>query len=370
MDLRAVTAMHGSEIAGAVADVVASGQYLHGEQTEAFCREYAGFIGTAHAVGCGNGLDALVLALGALIETGRLKPGDEVLVPANTFVASVLAITQAGLKAVPVEPDPVTLQLDAAAARAAVGERTRALMLVHLYGRNAWTEEIGKLTEEAGLILIEDNAQAHGCLTAEGRRTGSLGTIAGHSFYPGKNLGALGDGGAVTTDDAELADVVRALGNYGSRRKYVHEYRGRNSRLDEIQAAALRVKLRHLEADNELRRAVARRYYAELGVLPGITLPPTPDMRQNVFHLFPVLAAGKRERDDLREKLERQGVQTLVHYPIAVHRQACYAGELGALRLPVAESLADRELSLPISPVMTAGQVEHVIRAVRNSLLN
>lgn len=359
LDLGKVNAAHGAEIESAVMRAVRSGWYLQGQEVAGFEKEYAAYIGTAHAVGVANGLDALILMLRALIESGRLSPGDEVLVPANTYIATILAITETGLVPHLVEPDPVTLQIDPAKIEEAVGPRTKALMIVHLYGRCAYNDRIARIVSRNNLILLEDNAQAHGCFY-NGRRTGSLGLAAAHSFYPGKNLGAMGDGGAVTTNDERLATIIRALANYGSQRKYVFKYRGRNSRLDEIQAAILRVKLRHLDADNDRRRHIASIYYDSVSH-PDIIMPPTYDMRENVFHIYPVLSD---RRDELQKYLTDHGVQTLIHYPIPPHRQECYK-EWASLNLPITEKLSARELSLPISPVLTEGEVSDVI-----SLLN
>lgn len=370
-DLKAVTSLHGDEITEAVTKVAASGWYLHGEETAAFEREYAAYVGTRHCIGTGNGLDALTLILRAMIELGRLRPGDEVLVPANTFIATILAVTENGLVPVPVEPDAETLQIDGSRLAESVTGRTRVLMLVHLYGRCAMTPQIRAfLDANPQISLVEDNAQAHGCLY-EGRRTGSLGVAGGHSFYPGKNLGALGDAGAVTTDDDELADMIRSLGNYGSSKKYVFDHVGRNSRLDEIEAAVLRVKLRHLDADNDRRRAIARIYYEGLESFsrsgsrpdsPLLTIPPTPDFAGNVFHLFPVLSDF---RDSLMRHLMAAGVQTMIHYPIPPHRQRCYASEKWAQSsFPVTESLALRELSLPMHAALSDADAQTVVEAI------
>lgn len=361
LDLEKVTASHGAEIEEAVAKAVRSGWYLLGEQTRLFEEEYAGYIGTSLAVGCANGLDALTLTFRGLVELGRLHPGDEVIVPANTYIASILAITEAGLKPVLAEPDPDTMQIDASQIEGCVTPRTKALLTVHLYGRCAYDEKIKEICDRNNLLLIEDNAQAHGCIY-NGRRTGCLGLAGCHSFYPGKNLGALGDGGAVTTDDAELAHVIRALGNYGSTQKYVFDYRGRNSRLDEIQAAALRVKLRYLDEDNDRRRHIADIYYDGLKDCGVCGLPPRPDdPKSHVYHLFPVLSD---RRDDLQRHLRENGVETLIHYPVPPHKQKCYS-EWNRLSLPVTESLAKRELSLPISPVMTEAEANLTLRVIR-----
>ena len=358
LDLKAVTARHAEEINRAVRQVVDSGWYLQGETVRAFEQAYAAYIGTRHTVACANGLDALICIYRALVELGRLKPGDEVIVPANTYIASILAISENGLVPVLVEPRMDTLEIDPDRIEAALTERTRSILIVHLYGRCAYDEKIADICRRHGLFLVEDNAQAHGCKWQD-RRTGSLGCAAGHSFYPGKNLGALGDAGAVTTDDDELAEVVRAIANYGSSRKYVFDYRGRNSRLDEIQAAVLRVKLPYLDEENALRRDVARRYREGISN-PLVTIPPeTPD-GQNVYHLFPVFCA---HRDALQAFLKEAGIQTLIHYPIPPHKQACYR-EWNGWSFPITEVIHAQELSLPMSPVMSDAEVEEVIAAV------
>lgn len=358
LDLRKVNASHGQEIEDAVKETVRSGWYLLGEQNKKFEEEYASYIGTNHAIGCANGLDALTLTFMALMEMGRLKKGDEILVPANTFIASVLAITETGLKPVFVEPDPVGLEIDPSKIEEAITPATRGLLLVHLYGRCAYSPEIEEIVKRHDLILIEDNAQAHGC-RYDGRLTGSLGLAGCHSFYPGKNLGALGDGGAVTTDDSALAETIRALANYGSSRKYIFDYCGKNSRLDEIQAAALRVKLKYLDEDNDKRRDIARIYYENISN-PLIQLPPASGNGSNVYHLFPVLTDF---RDQLQGYLSELGIQTLIHYPVPPHKQKCYEA-YASLSLPVTERLAATELSLPISPVMTRDEALEVSAAV------
>lgn len=359
-DLQKVNAAFEPELSLAATRVVQSGWYLQGKENRAFEQEYAKYIGTRHAVGCGNGLDALRLILASYIELGRMNPGDEVIVPANTYIATILAISQNGLVPVAVEPDRATMQIDDRLIEAAITDRTRAVMIVHLYGCCAYTDRIGEICRNRGLLLIEDNAQAHGCLFG-GRRTGSLGDAAGHSFYPGKNLGALGDGGAVTTDDSELADMVRTLGNYGSHKKYVFDHIGYNSRLDEIQAACLRVKLPHLNADNERRRTVARKYMAGI-VNPAIELPTATDWNSNVFHIFPIRC---KNRDELQKHLKDNGVETIIHYPIPPHKQKCYS-EWNGLSLPITESIHRTELSLPISPVMTDAEINKVIASVNS----
>lgn len=360
LDLQKINHRYEPEISEALDRVVRSGWYLQGAENERFEKAYADYIGQSHCVGCGNGLDALTLIYRAYIEMGVMKPGDEVIVPANTYIASILAITENGLTPVLAEPDPATLELDDSRLEQLITSRTRSILLVHLYGRCAYTERIGSLCSQYGLKLVEDNAQAHGCRWTDGRRTGSLGDAAGHSFYPGKNLGALGDAGAVTTDDTQLALTVRALANYGSQRKYVFQYAGRNSRLDELQAAVLSVKLKYLDADNEVRRRLARIYISGIRHAE-VELPATlPHDDMNVYHLFPIFC---RRRDQLQQYLNSQGVQTLIHYPIPPHKQACYKS-WNQMSLPVTERLHEQELSLPISQVMTDEEVCQVVHIV------
>ena len=312
-------------------------------------------------MGCANGLDALIRIFRAYIELGVMKPGDEVIVPANTYIATILAITENGLKPVLVEPRLDTLEIDDARIEEAITERTKAIAIVHLYGRNAYTEKIGELCRKYGLKLVEDNAQAHGCRVPDGRRTGSIGNAAGHSFYPGKNLGALGDGGAVTTDDPSLADAVRTLANYGSEKKYVFKYKGRNSRLDEIQAAVLDVKLKYLDAENEHRRSIAAYYYGNIDN-PLVYLPERLPDAQNVYHLFPVFSA---RRDELQAYLKDGGVGTLIHYPIPPHKQECYR-EFAHYSLPVTEKIAREELSIPIGPCITEDEAAKVVSLINS----
>lgn len=359
LSLKDVTALHGEEIQEAVAKVVAGGWYLQGEQNALFERHYADYIGTKYCVGCANGLDALIWIFRGYIELGVMKPGDEVIVPANTYIATILAITENGLKPVLVEPRPETLEIDDTLIEEAITDRTRAIAIVHLYGRNAYTDRIAALCRKYHLKLVEDNAQAHGCRTPDGRRTGSVGDAAGHSFYPGKNLGALGDGGAVTTDDPSLAEAVRTLANYGSQKKYVFKYTGRNSRLDEIQAAVLDVKLKYLDADNARRRAIAGYYYAHIDN-PLVHLPERLPDEQNVYHLFPVLSP---RRDALQAYLKENGVGTLIHYPIPPHRQECYP-ELAHYSLPISEAIAAEELSIPIGPCISEAEAAEVVSLV------
>ena len=363
LELNRITALHGREIAEAVRKTVESGWYLHGEETEAFEREYAEYIGTNHCIGCGNGLDALTLIFRAYKEMNVLNDGDEVIVPANTFIASILSITENNLVPVFVEPDINTLQIDETKIENAITSRTRAILLVHLYGRCAYSDTIGEICKRHDLKLIEDNAQAHGCLCQNSyvysnKRTGSIGDAAGHSFYPGKNLGALGDAGAITTNDNELADTIRSLGNYGSSKKYVFDYCGRNSRIDEIQSAVLRIKLRYLDEDNKRRKEIANRYEEEIN-LPDLRITPNGN-RDNVYHIFPVFS---QYRDKLQEQLLLSGIQTMIHYPIPPHRQKCYS-KFASLQLPITERIHREELSLPCHPAMTYNEVSQVINAV------
>lgn len=359
LSLKDVTALHGAEINEAVTRVVNNGWYLQGKENERFENNYAQFIGTQYCIGCANGLDALIWIFRAYIEMGIMQPGDEVIVPANTYIATILAITENGLTPILVEPKLNTLQLDEDKIEKVITPRTKAIALVHLYGRLAWNQKIADICKKYQLKLIEDNAQAHGCLTADGRMTGSLGDAAGHSFYPGKNLGALGDGGAVTTNDKELAETIRALANYGSQKKYVFKYTGRNSRLDEIQAAVLDVKLKYLTTDNAHRKEVAK-YYIENIKHELISMPDTIPYESNAFHLFPILC---EERDKLHDYLAENGVGTVIHYPIAPHQQECYK-EWNHLSLPITEYIANHELSLPIGPAISMEEVKKVVEIV------
>lgn len=359
LSLKEVTSLHSGEIHDAVKRVVDSGWYLQGKENERFEANYSEFVGTEYTIGCANGLDALIWIFRAYIEMGVMKPGDEVIVPANTYIATILAITENNLVPVLVEPKLNTLQLDDDLIEAAITPNTKAIALVHLYGRIAYTEKIGDLCKKYNLKLVEDCAQSHGCLYSDGRMTGNLGDAAGHSFYPGKNLGALGDGGAVTTNDPELAAAVRALANYGSQKKYVFKYTGRNSRLDEIQAAVLDVKLKYLVEDNAHRKEVAK-YYIENIKNPLITLPDTLPYESNAFHLFPILC---EKRDELQKYLDENGVGTVIHYPIPPHKQECYK-EWNHMSFPITEYIADHELSLPIGPSISFDEVVKVIRLI------
>jgi dTDP-4-amino-4,6-dideoxygalactose transaminase len=365
LSLKDVTALHGDEINTAVSRVVNGGWYLQGRENELFEKHYSEFIGTKYTIGCANGLDALIWIFRAYIEMGVMQPGDEVIVPANTYIATILAITENGLKPVLCEPKDNTLEINDELIEGLITPKTKAIAIVHLYGRIAYTEKIGELCKKYHLKLIEDNAQAHGCKYSDGRVTGSIGDAAGHSFYPGKNLGALGDGGAVTTNDPYLAETIRALANYGSQKKYVFKYNGRNSRLDEIQAAVLDVKLKYLFEDNQHRKEVAHYYYEHINN-PLITLPDLLPDEQNAYHLFPILVTDGK-RDELHDYLEQNGVGTVCHYPIAPHKQECYAKEswnMPQLSLPVTERLAEQELSLPIGPTIKIDDVKQIVELI------
>ena len=363
LSLKDVTAAHGDEINAAVTRVVNGGWYLQGKENETFEANYAKYIGTDYCIGCANGLDALIWIFRAYIEMGVMQPGDEVIVPANTYIATILAITENGLKPVLVEPKLNTLEIDDDLIEGLITPKTKAIAIVHLYGRIAYTEKIGELCKKYNLKLVEDCAQSHGCKFTDGRVTGSIGDAAGHSFYPGKNLGALGDGGAVTTNDPDLAAAVRALANYGSQKKYVFKYAGRNSRLDEIQAAVLDVKLKYLDEDNAYRKAMAKLYYEGIKN-PLISLPDRLNDEQNVYHLFPILC---EKRDELQAYLKENGVGTVIHYPIPPFKQECYAKEawnIPQLSLPITERIHDCELSLPIGPTIKEDEVKTVIEII------
>lgn len=388
LDIQKITDSFEPELTEAVQRVVRSGWYLLGEEVSAFEREYASYIGVKHCIGVANGLDALRLIMKAWIEMGVMKEGDEVIVPANTYIASILAVTDNRLKPVMVEPDIHTYNLDLSLVEKSITPRTRAIMVVHLYGRACWSEQLEQLAAKHNLKIIEDNAQAAGAewsnaggspavpgsavsgLSVPGSgagKTGSLGDAAGNSFYPGKNLGALGDGGAVTTDDDELAAVVRAMANYGSSRKYINDYQGLNSRLDEIQAAVLRVKLPRLDEDNRHRRRIAQ-YYNQQIAAPGLILPVTKEAdhiirdRSHVYHLFVI---RHPERDRLQQYLTDNGVQALIHYPIPPHRQQAYR-HWNELSFPLTEQIHREVISLPVSQVMAEEEYTSVAEIINN----
>jgi dTDP-4-amino-4,6-dideoxygalactose transaminase len=357
LSLKEVNARYADELKAAAARVIDSGWYVLGDEVTAFEREFADYCGVRHALGVGNGLDALSLIFRGYKALGALSDGDEVIVPGNTFIASFLAITENRLVPVPVEPDPVTFNVDPAAVEAAIGPRTRAIMAVHLYGQLADMSALIALARQHQLLLIEDAAQAHGA-TSVGRKAGAFGDAAAFSFFPTKNLGALGDGGAVVTDDIRLTEQIAALRNYGSTAKYHHIYQGLNSRLDEIQAAMLRVKLKYLDEDIAWRRRVARRYRDGIHH-PHIQLPTVTREEQHVWHLFVVRCA---RRDALQQHLQACGIHSQVHYPVPPHRQPAYAALHGA-QLPLTERLHDEVLSLPMGPTLCDGPIDRVIEA-------
>lgn len=349
LNLGAVNAPYMPEIESAIGRVLASGRYVGGPENDAFEQMLASMTGEGlRAVGVSNGLDALRLIFRGYIALGRLRPGDEVIVPSNTYIASVLAVTDAGLTPVLTDPDPQTMNLSAEGMRRALSPRTRAVLTVHLYGRPAWDAKMEAIARSHGLTVVEDNAQAIGAVAAGGAFTGALGDAAAFSFYPTKNIGALGDAGAVVTADAELANTVRALANYGSRERYRNEYAGFNCRLDPVQAAVLAVKLPHLEEENRRRRELADIYLTEIRH-PGVILPEKPSRGTHVWHQFVVRTADGIDRDAFRACLASEGVQTDVHYPTPPHRQRCYAELFAGKDYPVADALSATVVSLPIS---------------------
>jgi dTDP-4-amino-4,6-dideoxygalactose transaminase len=361
LDLKKINSKYQDEINTAVLRVVNSGWYLQGCENKLFEENYAKYIGTNFAVGVANGFDALKLILKAYIELGSLSPGDEIIVPANTFIASTLAISENGLIPVFVDSNMLNFQIDDFMVEKAITPKTKAIMLVHLYGQCSFTEKIGELCKKFNLLLIEDNAQAHGCKFKGQINTGSIGDAAGHSFYPGKNLGAMGDAGAITTNNSQLVEVIRSLANYGSKIKYISEFRGINSRLDEIQAAILNVKLKYLDEDTSHRRVIAKLYKSKI-FNPLFHLPQITDWDAHVFHLFPILTSN---RGSLQEFLSQNNIQTLIHYPIPPHKQFCYS-KYNNLNFPIAEKIHNQELSLPMSPQIDIEDAMLVIDTLNN----
>lgn len=358
LSLKDITEKYKDELHEAVLRVTDSGWYLQGSENKKFEEDYAKYIGTKYCVGVANGLQALELMIRACKILYGWKDGDEIIVQANTYIATILAISQNNLKPVLIDPNEETLELDIDIIRKSISSKTKALMLVHLYGRCLYNESIEALCKKNGLKLLEDNAQAHGCMY-KGKKTGSFGTVAAHSFYPGKNLGAFGDAGAITTDDDEIEKLVRVLGNYGSSKKYVFDYIGENSRLDEIQAAVLDVKLKHLDDDNTRRKQIAKMYYEGI-INPKIKMPSIKEDESNVFHIFPIFTEN---RDALQIFLNECKINTLIHYPIPPHKQQCYK-ELNETSLPITEKIHKEELSLPMSPCLTDEQIRWVIECV------
>lgn len=358
LDLQAITRQHADEYKAAMERVVDAGWFLQGAENRQFETAYARYIGTTKCVAVANGLDALYLIMRGYKELGRLHDGDEIIVPANTYIATILAITRNGLTPVLVEPTPDGLVIDTSRIEAAITPRTRGIMTVHLYGRIAYDETMADICRRHDLLLMEDCAQSHGC-SYRGRHTGSLGDAAAHSFYPGKNLGAFGDAGAVTTSDPELASIVRALANYGSQQKYVFKYAGINSRMAETDAAVLSVKLRYLDEDNARRQRLADYYYAHIDH-PRITLPRRLPDAHNVYHQFPIFC---EERDRLQTYLQERGIQTLIHYPIPPHKQECYA-EWNDRSLPITERIHATELSIPMNQAVTDEEAAQIVQAL------
>jgi len=391
LDIQKITESFQPELSEAIERVVKRGWFLLGEEVQQFEQEYANYIGSNYCVGVGNGLDALRLIFKAYIELGIMQEGDEVIVPANTYIASILAITDNKLKPILVEPDIHTYNLDTSLIEQHITSRTKAIMVVHLYGLACWSSELENLAKKYNLKIIEDNAQAAGAVLEAGcgernmesgekreestpdnlplktqnstqRRTGALGDAAGHSFYPGKNLGALGDGGAVTTSDQGLEQMVRALANYGSTKKYVNDYQGLNSRLDEIQAAVLRVKLKRLDKDNQRRREIAS-YYLEKIKHPDIILPSTANTQHSTLntlsHVWHLFVIRHPKRDKLQNYLSEHNIQSLIHYPIPPHKQKAYS-KLGKLTLPITEKMHSEVVSMPIYQNMEQWEVENV----------
>ncbi|MFW5879928.1 MAG: DegT/DnrJ/EryC1/StrS family aminotransferase [bacterium] len=365
LDLKSINENFHPDLEYALKKVLHSGWYLQGEEVDSFEKEFGNYIGSDYCIGVGNGLDALRLILRGYIEMGTMKEGDEIIVPANTYIASILAISDNRLKPVLVEPDLESFNIDVDKIEEKISSKTKGILIVHLYGRCAMASKIQHLRQKYNLKIIEDNAQAAGAMHGS-KRTGALGDAAGHSFYPGKNLGALGDAGAVTTSDYELAVIVRAIANYGSEKKYVNDFQGVNSRLDEIQAAVLRIKLETLDVDNERRRNIAR-YYLENIVSDKIILPFTDgnsvdDQVGHVWHLFVI---RNSERNKLQDYMKKHGIQTLIHYPIPPHKQKAYF-ECNSYSYPITELIHNEVLSLPISQIMNEREAEIVVKCLND----
>lgn len=360
LDLKRENERYASEIKEAVSRVVASGWYILGEEKMCFEREFAKYCGVSNCVGVGNGLDAIRLILMGYIEQGVMKKGDEIILPANSFIATALAISQSGLLPVFVDCDANTYNISPESVKEHITNKTRAIIAVHLYGQVAPMGELRQIAHQYSLKLIEDSAQAHGAIYG-GKKVGSLADAAAFSFYPVKNLGALGDAGAVTTDDSELAGLIGSLSNYGSDEKYVHQYKGLNSRMDEIQAAVLSVKLKYLDGENQIRRQIAS-YYLDNISNKDILLPKWKDPESHVFHLYVIRSKGRRK---LQEYLLNNNVQTQIHYPLSIHKQKAYM-EFDKLQLPVAEQLEDEVLSLPLYSSLTLNDANKICYLLNN----
>lgn len=361
LDLQKINDQYSAEFREAFARVLKSGWFILGKEVEKFETEFAEYCGTKYCIGVANGLDALILIIEGYKQLGFMKEGDEIIVPSNTYIASILAISKAGLTPVLVEPDPVTFLIDPTKIEEKITDKTKAILPVHLYGRLCDMSAIQKIANKYHLKIIEDSAQSHGAVL-NGKRSGNLGNASGFSFYPGKNLGAIGDAGAVTTNDGELAETLKALRNYGSHKKYENIYRGINSRLDELQAGLLSVKLKYLDAETNIRRNIAERYNAEIFNIK-ITLPQLPaDRNEHAWHLYVIEVS---ERESVQLYLAEKGVQTLIHYPIPPHKQMAYS-EWNDFSYPISEKMHREVLSLPISPVMTNEEVTKVVEAVNS----
>lgn len=361
LDLQKINEQHDTEFKDAFEKTLKSGWYILGKKVENFECEFASYCGSKYCIGVANGLDALILIIEAYKHLGVMADGDEIIVPSNTYIASILAVSKAGLVPVLVEPDVNTFLLDASKIEEKITSKTKAILPVHLYGRLCDMTAIQKIADKFSLKVIEDSAQSHGA-TLNGKRSGSLGDASGFSFYPGKNLGAIGDGGAITTNSKELADTIKALHNYGSHVKYENLYKGINSRLDEVQASILTIKLKYLDAETEVRRKIAERYNAEI-INSKIILPELPkDREEHSWHLY-VIRVEKREK--VQEHLSQNGVQTLIHYPIPPHKQKAYQ-EWNDLSFPISEKMHNEVLSIPISPVMSNEEVTKVIESINS----
>ena len=354
LDLKKINNRYREEIDSRIKDILDKGWYLQGEENENFTKNFANFCGTKFALGVANGLDALNL----IIKAYGFGNGDEIIVPANTYIATILAISENGCIPILVEPDIKTYNINPDSIEEKITTKTKAIMVVHLYGQAVQMEKIWKIAKKYNLKIIEDSAQAHGAIYQE-NRTGNLGDASGFSFYPGKNLGCIGDGGAVTTNDEELFNKIKAIANYGSDRKYHHIYKGVNSRLDEIQAAVLDIKLKHLDSDNNKRREISK-YYRENIKNSKIILPDTYDEKSHVWHIF---AVRTQNRDEFQKYLSEKGIQTIIHYPTPPHKQGAYK-EWNNLSFPITEEIHNTILSLPISPVMTVSEIEKVVEVV------
>jgi len=363
LDLKKVNAQYSSELKAAANDIIDSGWYLLGNKNEQFEKELQSYIKTKHVIPCANGLDALRLILKAYKEMGLMQNHDEIIVPANTYIATILAITDNLLTPVLVEPDERTYNLDISKIEEKITNKTKAIIVVHLYGQICWSKELERIARQYKLKLIEDNAQAIGAKYTDGRSSGALGNAAGFSFYPGKNLGALGDSGAVTTTDDELARVVRSLANYGSTQKYIHDYSGLNSRMDELQAAFLLLKLRYLDKENSIRREIAK-YYLQ-GIKNSNVLLPSYNTENELSHVWHLFVIRLHNRNKFQKYLNENNIQTLIHYPVPPHKQRCYK-DLNRFTLPITELIANEVISIPISPVLERSECERVVETIND----